>query len=124
MPPQGHWKEVGDVLADRRVQLDHRWANRTAFCRDQQIHPRVAYDVEKGARSNYTAPVRRIIELAYCLDRGSLLDAGENGAARLTPAPGSPPVEHSPVRRALRALADDMRDAESEPGADGQSSDA
>ena len=89
-PPadESAWTRLGRLLSDRRTQLAARYRNKTLFSQERQIHRRMLWAVESGARDTYTPDTIRAIEAAYMLVPGSLrrsLDGGE-----LEPAPGSP----------------------------------
>jgi hypothetical protein len=99
-PSEADWKRVGEMLQDRRVELDTRYSNRQLFADERNINYRLAFDVEKGARSNYSRPVLTSMEVAYGLGRGSLMDALNGGD--LEAAPGTPPIGR-------RGLSDDQR---------------
>lgn len=66
------WKRLGELLAQRRVDLDVRYANLTRFSADRGLDYRLAWDVEHGARDNYRRPTLAAIESAYQLEPRSI----------------------------------------------------
>jgi hypothetical protein len=82
------WAKAGEMLQDRRVELDMRYSNLRLFTDEQGINYRLAWDAEHGARTNYRRPALTSIEVAYGLKRGSFLAAVNGG--EIEPAPGTP----------------------------------
>lgn len=83
------WTRLGEMLENRRVEMDTRYSNRSLFAEERGIDPRLAYDVEKGARANYRRPTRRAIEVAYGWRAGSIERVLAGGEPLLVPQPNS-----------------------------------
>jgi hypothetical protein len=71
-PSQERWERLGGMLIQRRVELDARYRNRTAFAADTGLNWRLLYDIEKAARTNFPADTLAEIEIAYRLPQGSI----------------------------------------------------
>jgi hypothetical protein len=88
MPPsRKDWERVGPMLAERRVQISARYANRRAFADDVGLNWRTLYDAEYGKRATFRAETIRAFESAYRLVPGSLARTLAGGD--LEPAPPS-----------------------------------
>ena len=85
MPPPAAWTRLGQLLEQRRVELDPRYLNLTLFAEERRIDYRLTADVEHGRRTNYRRPTLRAIEVAYSLEPGSIDTALAGG--ELKPAP-------------------------------------
>lgn len=82
MPPDndGSWARAGEMLAQRRVELDPRYRNKRTFAAERGVNWRLVYDIENAKRTNYEPDTLRAIEVAYGLAPGNLdriLAAGE-----------------------------------------------
>lgn len=91
---QAPWVHLGEMLQDRRVELDTRYANLRLFTDEAGIDYRLAWDVEHAARVNYRRPTLTAIEVAYRWGRGSIAAVLAGGApVLLDPEPKpSPPA--------------------------------
>ena len=101
MPPADRtaWARLGRLLAERRVQISPRYANRRAFAADREMNWRTLHDVEAAKRTNFTPQTMRAFEAAYMLAPGSLertLAGGE-----LEPLPTQPPAPKLAVAPSL-----------------------
>jgi hypothetical protein len=121
MPPRpdGAWARAGELLSQRRVEIDPRYRNRRLFAAERGMNWRLLHDLERAKRTNFEPETLTAFEVAYCLVRGSFmrtLDAGE-----LEPLPGSdvhpgpgpkgpPPTDTAEVKRIAAAILD-MADA-------------
>lgn len=65
-------RRLGDLLLQRRVDIDARYANRRAFCTEAQVDYRVVSDIESARRDNFSQPVIVQLENAYRLKRGNI----------------------------------------------------
>lgn len=66
------WERVGHLLAERRVQISPRYANRRAFADETGVNWRTLYDAEYGKRATFGRGTIRAFETAYQLVPGSL----------------------------------------------------
>lgn len=92
--PPDHWQRLGDVLVNRRVQLDPRYTNRRTFV--EETHGgkhaswyRVITSIETGARSNYTRETIAAVERAYQMEPGSVKAIIDGGRTSGLAASGS-----------------------------------
>ena len=78
------WKRVGELLEQRRVEIDTRYANLRLFAEERGIDYRLAWDLEHGARANYRRPTLTAAEVSYAWRPGStrLVLAGGEPVAR------------------------------------------
>lgn len=71
MENSGAWRELGQMLVERRLALGHgkrtRFAEQAGFAND-----RVLFDLEKGRRANYSPATLRMVEAAYRWAPGSV----------------------------------------------------
>lgn len=98
-PPadESAWTRLGRLLADRRTQLAARYRNKTLFSQERQIHRRMLWAIESGARDTYTPDTIRAIESAYMLVPGSLRRSLNGGELEPAPgSPGAPPLRSAP----------------------------
>lgn len=86
-PSAADWERLGEQLTRRRVELDPRYANRTAFAAERGIDYRLAYDVEEAKRANFRPATIAAIEVAYAVAPGSVRRALEGGDLEPLPAP-------------------------------------
>ncbi len=97
------WVRVGEMLQDRRFELDRRYAapkGLDLFAEEHGINKRLAWEVETAYRSNFRPGTRLLIEDAYELVPGSIRRALAGG--ELTPAdrtPAAPPDGAPPLVR-------------------------
>lgn len=94
-PGDEMWFRVGDMLRDRRFELDARYADRGGldlFAEERGINRRLAWDIENAYRTNFSPGVLFQIENAYELVPGSIRQALAGG--EFTPAEPAviPPV--------------------------------
>lgn len=78
-PSEAAWERLGELLTQRRAQLDPRYGRRTTFATERGLNYRVAYEVETARRHNFGDGTLAVIESAYELVPGSLkrtLDGG------------------------------------------------
>ena len=92
-PSEAAWERLGELLTQRRTQLDPRYARRTTFAKERGLNYRVAYEVETNRRHNFGDGTLAVIESAYELVPGSLKRTLNNGP--LEPA-GRPAVPSAP----------------------------
>lgn len=83
-PSVAAWQRLGRLLKNRRLQIDPDYSNLTRFCKDRGIDYRLAWDIEKGARTNYRDVTLAGVEAAYQLEAGSISTSLSGGD--LTPA--------------------------------------
>jgi hypothetical protein len=96
------WERVGKQLAERRVQISARYANRRAFAEDVGMNWRTLYDAEYGKRATFRQETVRAIENAYRLVPGSLARSLAGGPLEADPAPraaGAPAALGAPAGR-------------------------
>lgn len=72
------WQHLAQLLVQRRVELDHRFRNRRAFCDEKKIEYRVISDIEGARRDNFGGPMITAIEVAYEIAEGSIRLALDN----------------------------------------------
>ena len=92
-PSEAAWERLGELLTQRRTQLDPRYARRTTFAKERGLNYRVAYEVETNRRHNFGDGTLAVIESAYELVPGSLKRTLNDGP--LEPA-GRPAVPSAP----------------------------
>jgi hypothetical protein len=71
-PPDPAWERLGQMLFQRRTQLDARYSNRSKFATERGVDYRVVYDIEKARRTNFGDAVLGAIERAYELPAGAI----------------------------------------------------
>lgn len=104
------WERVGPQLAERRVQIDARYANRRLFAEETGLNWRTIYDAEYGKRATFRRDTVASFETAYRLVPGSLARSLAGGPLEplpptsLTPVPVRLPV--TPGSPAEEILAD------------------
>lgn len=107
------WVRLGELLLARRAQLNRRFANRQLFVNTTGLDYRVAYDVEKAKRQNFSDRIKVAIEEAYRLQSGEfdrILDGAEPSPI---PASGaSQPEVMTPVEPEAKADSDDVIERE------------
>ncbi len=87
-PSEAAWERLGELLTQRRAQLDPRYARRTTFAAECGLNYRIAYEVETHRRHNFGDGTLAVIESAYELVPGSLKRTLEGGP--LEPAGQAP----------------------------------
>ena len=114
--PSSAWKRLGELLEQRRVQMNPQYANLSRFAADREINYRLAWDVEHGERTNYRRPTLRAIEVAYGLMPGAIdmaLAGGDLSARQDGQVPPIHPEDfpEGPLRdiAALPALSDRVK---------------
>jgi hypothetical protein len=111
------WERVGRLLAERRVQISARYANRRAFAEETGLNWRTLYDAEYGKRATFRRETVRAFENAFRLAPGSIdraLAGGElEPLASLRPVPSPhPETEGSPSERERDKLIENYPDDE------------
>lgn len=86
-PSPADWKRLGEQLTRRRVELDSRYSNRTAFSAERGIDYRLAYDIEEARRSNFRPATLMAVAVAYAVTTESVHAALRGGD--LDPVSGS-----------------------------------
>jgi hypothetical protein len=81
------WERLGELLLQRRAQLDPRYGRRTRFADERHLDYRIAYEVEKARRHNFGDGTLAAIEAAYELAPGSIMRTVAGGP--LEPRPGA-----------------------------------
>jgi hypothetical protein len=71
--PDAQWERLGELLLQRRAQLDPRYGRRTRFTAERHLDYRIAYEVEKARRHNFGDGTLASIEAAYELAPGSIM---------------------------------------------------
>ena len=114
------WGRLGELLRERRGELDLRYASegrggplgpepvgREAFAAERDINPKMAQNVENHDRENYTpVTLRDTIARAYGVTYESMLDVLEEvPGADLEAAPDTPPRRRPGRHRAAGAPA-------------------
>ena len=82
------WRRLGQLLEQRRVELDTRYQNRAAFASERGIDYRLSYDIESGARSNYRRPTLAAVEVSYAWAPGSIQGVLNGADPVPLPVPG------------------------------------
>jgi len=96
----GRWRELGNLLKQRRALLDPRWRNRRAFADDSRLDYRLIYDIEEARRPNFGITTLTAIETAYRLKPGSISAFLEGGEFESVPA--APTVGLADILETLR----------------------
>lgn len=89
VPVTANWKQLGEQLVRRRIELDPRYANRRLFADERGVNYRTVSDVERGRRDNYEDATITALEVAYAVKPGSVSHALAGG--ELEPLPGARP---------------------------------
>ena len=90
------WIRLGELLTIRRAELDPAWFDRGVFAVARGINLKLAQDIEKNARENFTPlTLRDVIAPAYGVTFTSI-EAVLNEDGDLEPLPGTP--AHKPPR--------------------------
>ena len=106
-PDAAAWKRLGELLVQRRAQLDPRYARRTRFADERHLGQRIVYEIEKARRQNFGDGIIAAIEVAYELVPGSLERTRKGGPlepATTPSAPLPPPAEVSISLDTVRAI--------------------
>ena len=99
------WTRLGELLIQRRVQLDPRYRNRRLFAIERGLDSRLVADIERARRQNFEGvTLAAAIEAAYRLEPGSIgrtLHGGEleQAAPAVRALPAASPPEVRPRRR-------------------------
>lgn len=109
--PQQHdkdaWTRLGILLERQRVMLDTRYSNLSLFAEERGLNWRMAWDAEKGRRTNFKPATRLALDIAYGWEPGSVdavLAGGDPVPAALpAPPPAAEPREVTVLRQALSA---------------------
>jgi hypothetical protein len=94
-PSEAAWERLGELLTQRRAQLNPRYGKRTTFAAERGLNYRVAYEVEQARRHNFGDGTLAVIESAYELVPGSLkrtLNDGPLEPASRALVPPAPPA--------------------------------
>jgi hypothetical protein len=91
------WERVGRQLAERRVQVDARYANRRLFADETGLNWRTVYDAEYGKRATFRRETVTSFEAAYRLVPGSLARSLAGGPLEPLPSPSLAPVPPRPT---------------------------
>lgn len=84
------WVSLGKELEARRTELDPAYFDRAVFAKARNINLKLAQDIERNARENFTPlTLRDIIAPAYGVTYESIRDAVAGG--ELAAAEGTPP---------------------------------
>lgn len=99
MPPADRtaWARLGRLLAERRVQISPRYANRRLFAGEREMNWRTLHDIELAKRGNFRPETMRAFEAAYMLVPGSLDRVLAGGD--LEPLPVARATAPEPARR-------------------------
>jgi hypothetical protein len=76
--PKEAWIRVGELLKQRRPQIDPRYHKRRAFARDTGIPDKTIQEVENAYRSTFSSDLIAGFETAYRLAAGSIREVLEN----------------------------------------------
>lgn len=76
----GNWKRLGDLLVQRRIELDPRYRVREVFAAQAGIHPRMLYDIERAKRTTFPPGTLATFEVAYQWAPGSIKRVLDGGA--------------------------------------------
>ncbi len=99
---QRAWTRLGELLAERREELDARYYSRAVFAEERGINLKLAQDIETSARRNFTPPtLQDVIARAYGVTYASIravLD--EHPGSDLEAAPRTPLRRGAPARPA------------------------
>ena len=90
--PAASWTRLGELLVQRRIEIDPRYRNRTVFADERGLHWRLLYDLERARRVTFGPETLAAVEVAYELAPGSIgrtLAGGplETGRGNGHPAP-------------------------------------
>jgi hypothetical protein len=70
--PQGARKRLGELLVQRRIELNPRWRKRTVFAEDHGLNWRLLYDIERARRDTFSDETLAAVEVAYRWRKGSI----------------------------------------------------
>jgi len=91
------WSRLGELLIQRRVDLDPRYRNRQVFSDERHLDYRLCYDVEQAKRTNFGQATLAAIEQSYGLMPGSIRDVlagGDLSPVSASAASDAPSGEH------------------------------
>jgi hypothetical protein len=83
------WARLGELLRQRRVEMDPRWRDLTLFAGERGLNWRLAWDIEENRRTSYRPITLSAIEVAYGWQPGSIravLAGGDPVQAAQVPA--------------------------------------
>jgi hypothetical protein len=101
MPPQqpdDAWAHAGELLVQRRIEIDPRYRNRRLFAEERGLNWRLLHDIERAKRRNFEPETITAVEVAYRLVRGSLGRTLAGGDLEPLPDDGAPAAEAPPPR--------------------------
>lgn len=97
------WERLGQLLVQRRAQIDPKYGRRTRFAEERHLGHRVVYELEKARRRNFGDGTLASIEAAYELAPGAIKHYLEHGGELETaPASGQPAPEPAEDDRVTR----------------------
>lgn len=99
------WARLGGLLEQRRISLDPRWRDLTAFARERGINWRMCWDLEHNKRVSYRPDSLTAVEVAYRWAPGSIrrVLAGDDPLPAIDPE-GLTPEQRRIVAGFVRAL--------------------
>lgn len=103
------WRDLGDLLVHRRVQLDPRYANRRTFVAETHSGKegswyRMITSIENGDRTNYGRETLAAMEVAYQLKPGSIQRTINSGTLEPAPTPAGTQPSRVQARKAVDHL--------------------
>ena len=106
------WTRLGQLLVERRIDLNPRYKNRRTFCEERGVDYKVVSDIETTKRTNFGRDTIAHLEVGYEVKAGGI-QAVLDGATTLPPRESQNPFEGvDNVEEALRnlpGLADEHR---------------
>src|SRR5262249_54423906 len=90
--PLAAWQRLGDLLVQRRIQLNPRYRDRRRLASANGLSWRLLYDVERAKRTNFTTETLLAFEAAYRWAPGSVASVLAGG----DPVPLPPQREDPP----------------------------
>src|ERR1700733_5729560 len=70
--PQDARERLGELLVQRRIELNPRWRKRTVFAEDHGLNWRLLYDIERARRDTFSDETLAAVEVAYRWRKGSI----------------------------------------------------
>ena len=103
------WVRLGELLEERRVEIDPSYRNLRLFCEEAGLDYRLCWDIEHARRTNYRRPTLTAVEVAYGWKPGSIRSVLAGGDP--TPSAISPERREAlrAARKGLAARASDER---------------
>ncbi len=77
--PATSWTRLGELLVQRRVEIDPRYRNRQLFADERGLNWRLLHDIERAKRTNFEPETLAAVEVAYSLAPGSVVRALDGG---------------------------------------------